>query len=188
MYDSGIIPSIGKKCAVNAGYIDELILLKPETIIEIYDPIRYPNEYVENQVARIEIQEDADVFATKILFAPKTCIFSETESRSAAGILYNRTIDFELAKIQQESLNFLFQNKHQKWVAIFVDRNGLKYISGTKDNAMRLSSSKSIAGKNTILSTLTCSSTNPIFSIGGDYLESLVLHEFDFGYNYDYTS
>lgn len=188
MNESGIIPSIGQKCNINAGYIDELILIRPESIIEIYDPIRFPNEYVENQVARIELQEDADGFATKMLFAPKTCTFIETESRSVEGILYNRSIEFELPKIHQVALSFLFQNKHQKWVAIFIDRNGEKYISGTVDNPMRLSSQKSIAAKNTIISTLSCASANPIFTIGGDYLDSLILHEFDFGYNFDYTS
>lgn len=188
MNESGIIPSIGQKCNINAGYIDELILIRPEVIIEIYDPIRFPNEYVENQIARIELQEDATESIAKILFAPKTCTFTETESRSAEGILYNRSIEFELPKIHQLTLSFLFQNKHQKWVALFIDRNGEKYSCGTIDNPMRLSSQKSIGAKNTIVSTLSCASTNPIFTIGGDYLDSLVLHEFDFGYNFDYTA
>lgn len=149
----------------NSGYIHELILIDINDVEYFNDPDMEADPSYVYKIKNENIGVRGEAIIYKMKFRSKGCTFSETQSLIPEGQVFQLAIAWDFAKNKEDILNFLWQNKVKRWLAIFTDTNGTSYVAGDMDNGLFLTMGRSISAQNMITLQLSGRSWHPAFFI-----------------------
>ena len=178
----------GNDQASNAGYVRRLRLLRRADVMLVMDPARYPTSGTwQVPVAGVLVRDGAKAYVPQVL--PRTVRFSETPGESAQGMAYDMGLALELPNPDAATLAWLMANERQEWVIIWEDYNDQAWISGNEETGLRLQRSRSAAGQNILLLSLSATLPLPSFQLPAYELAQLLpVGGFSFGFSLGYSS
>lgn len=152
----------GNDQLTNAGYVRRLRMLLREDVQLVMDPVRYPT-VGSWQVPEegLQVRDGATAYVPQAL--PRTMRFSETPSESAQGMAYDMGLSLELPNPDAATLAWLMAHERREWVVMWEDYNDQAWISGNEELGLRMQRSRSAAGQNILLLTLSATLLLPSF-------------------------
>jgi hypothetical protein len=121
----------------NAGGLRRLRLLPESAVVDVLDPVRFPNTlaYPTVPVGNLLL---TDSTTTEFVLPPVPAGFSVTHSTTVYGDEFAVSILFRIPRQRAELVGWLSRNLGRRWIVLAEDRNGLISILGDVDNGLVL--------------------------------------------------
>lgn len=134
----------------NAGQVARLKLLPIDAVLALSPPGAGPTTNEPLTVSKYGLAVAGGSPLTELVFPVGACTFTETSSRDPAGTVYSPELQATIPRNQPALLNWLDQHKARRWLALWLDRNGLAYVAGEPGNGLRLEISRAVGAGNSV--------------------------------------
>ena len=176
------VVNIGGSQASNVPWVKELILVPKSKVISTVDPAFEVNE---NQYLVFPgyLVLAADAKLVKIDFAPRTCTWSERVADTMGVRGYLSVFGWEFSKNNGSLTSWLLDTRQQEFIAIWTDRNGEVYVTGTSEVGLELSYDRVISNRNMVAVNLTGIIDQPTYNVSATDLNAF-MEEVEFSEEY----
>jgi hypothetical protein len=143
----------------NAGQVARLKLLPIDAVLALSPPgaghgLDGPTTNEPLTVSKYGLAVSGGSPLTELVFPVGACTFTETSSRDPAGTVYSPELQATIPRNQPGLLNWLDQHKAHRWLALWLDRNGLAYVAGEPGNGLRMEISRAVGAGNSVAVSL----------------------------------
>lgn len=138
----------------NAGQVARLKLLLIDDVLALSAPRAGPPTANPLTVSQYSLAVAAGSQLTELIFPAGACSFTENSSRDPAGTVYTPELQATIPRNQPALLDWLDQNKARRWLALWLDRNGLAYVAGEPGNGLRMEISRAVGAGNSVAVSL----------------------------------
>lgn len=172
----------------NAGHVRSIYLINKADVLGIMDPIRYQNS-LGMVVPKNGISVVDGVEIVKLERLPLLGLWEEPRLESEQGYTYQPSFSLDLPRNTPGLLEWIASTEGQKYVALWEDRNGIAYMTGSSDNALKVNVSRQVRDINTVMVQLTALMPTPSFVLESINLAELFpLADFSFSFSMDFNA
>ncbi|GAB3990365.1 hypothetical protein GCM10028807_17370 [Spirosoma daeguense] len=178
----------------NAGNVARLKLLAIDSVLAVISPRPGPAVAGTLQagpftVSRYGLPVSGGYDLTEIIFPFGACSFVEVSTRDQAGTVWAPELQAAIPKNQPALLDWLDRNQTRRWLAIWLDRNGLAYVAGEPGNGLRMDVSRAVSAGNSVGLTLKGRFTHATWFLETFDAGELFAHaDFDQSFDLSFTS
>lgn len=170
----------------NAGQVARLKLLPIDAVLAISPPNTWPILAGPLTVSMYGLAVASGANLTELVFPPDGCSFNEVSTTDEAGTVWSTTLLATIPQNQPALLDWIDANQATRWLAIWLDRNGLAYLAGDPGNGLRLEISRSIAATNAVGFTLKGRSWHPVWFLE-TFDSASLFPDVDFDLSFDFS-
>jgi hypothetical protein len=145
----------------NAGQVARLKLLPVENVLTILPPGQGPAVAAPFTVSKYGLAVAAGATLTELVFPVGGCTFQEGSGTDGNGKTWSTDLQLTVPKNQTSLLDWIDRNQGRRWLAIWLDRNGLAYLAGEPGNGLRMEVSRVITSGNSVAISLKSRFTHP---------------------------
>ncbi|MVM36133.1 hypothetical protein GO755_39340 [Spirosoma sp. HMF4905] len=144
----------------NAGQVARLKLLPIEAVLALSPPGEWPAP-APGIISRFGLAVAGGSVATELIFPIGGGSFQESSETSGAGTAWSLELMATIPKNQAGLLDWIHRNKARRWLALWLDRNGLAYLAGEWGNGLRMEASRAVGSINSQTLTFRGRATHP---------------------------
>ncbi|GAB4050429.1 hypothetical protein [Spirosoma litoris] len=144
----------------NAGQVARLKLLPIEAVLALAPPGEWPAPAL-GIISRFGLAVAGGSVATELIFPIGGGSFQESSETSGAGTAWSLELVATIPKNQTGLLDWVHRNKARRWLALWLDRNGLAYVAGECGNGLRMEATRAVGATNSQTLTFRGRATHP---------------------------
>ncbi|OJW76345.1 MAG: hypothetical protein BGO59_22765 [Spirosoma sp. 48-14] len=139
-------------------------------------------------VSRYGLAAAGGAAITELIFPPGGCTFTETSEpgQEGAGTAWSLELSATIPKNQPMLLHWIYLNQGKRWLALWLDRNGLAYVAGEPGNGLRMGTARAINAENSVSLKLTGRCWHPAWFLER-YNTSELFADVDFDLSFDFS-
>lgn len=167
----------------NASQVARLKLLPIEAVLAISPPGEWPAP-APGIISRYGLAVAGGSVATELIFPIGGGSFQESSETTGSGTAWSLELVATIPKNQPGLLDWIHRNRARRWLALWLDRNGLAYLAGEHGNGLRMEASRDIAANNAQTLKLKGRYLHPAWFLE-TFDSSLLFADVDFDISFD---
>jgi hypothetical protein len=157
----------------NSGIITDMLLFDIEDVESIADSEIEAIELMPHTIKNGNIKFGENAKISRMKFRSRSCTFVESENQANDGKIFSILIGFDLPKIDKNLSEWLRRNINRRWLALFQDGNGCKYIAGDLESGLTFQHNKNLGSVNNVRVQLLGRSWHLTWHIESIHLDEL---------------